>query len=226
MKWREFEEEFKKSYLPLGMQYSFLDEMSIATQRPDETGLDFIYRVLELRNRVDMHVDVQQIMHILVRGLSDTAYKQTVSKHRDSLETVIALIKAMDSVQEIPQPVSVAKTSPINTYVAPPPPPLPQNSERKPVPVENNQQNKPRSAQQQGFNPVCANCDQVGHRHSECTHPWNQEKIDKFYERLKIMRAGNQQQNINTNLYTIDTDMSQEENEDVNCSGISQFTNQ
>ena len=101
LQWYEFDTEFKRFYLPEETKYLFMKELNTAKQRNEETGLDYIYRLLELRRRVNTPIDDQQIIHILITGFREKDYRQAASLNRTSLAAVMDAIKNLDTVEEV-----------------------------------------------------------------------------------------------------------------------------
>ena len=204
LQWPEFEKEFRRAYLPEGMEYTFFNEMQTAKQRHDESGLDFLYRVLELRSRVNMEVTTHQIVLILMKGFHHRSYQQIAAQHLSStIEEVIEAIKLMDSVEDIRKKNAFAQQNNPGPSQQPAP-----ASEAQPKPPDVGNQNRARSQPKQGFLQYCANCGKPGHRHMECSIPRDQDRINKFFADLNAKRYGksNLQTNVITGANTVESD--------------------
>ena len=192
--WADFEHAFKRAYLPDEMKYSFLMEMNNAVQRDDESGLDYVYRVLELKQRVDNVVPDQQIIQILIKGFKYRIYKQMVSINGRTIEEVLELVKSLDVTEDTPRRFPNNRTQNTGNYgnsqvgqqtanaVAT------QKSDQTTKPSEKPESNVIKSGPRKDFVFLCANCGTEGHKHTECPLPRDAKRIRKFYDESNANR--------------------------------------
>ena len=211
--WPDFEYAFKRAYLPDEMKYSFLMEMNNAIQRDDESGLDYVYRVLELKQRVDIVVPDQQIIQILIKGFKYRIYKQMVSINGHTIEEVLELVKSLDMTEDTPRRFtnnrftnasnnnSNAGQTTAGTVAA-------QSSEQTNKIPEKPESNAIKSGPRKDFVFLCANCGTEGHKHTECPLPRDAKRVRKFFDDRNASKKDNSEStqsppNVNTNSNTV-----------------------
>ena len=98
MTWEQFLPLFFELYIPEDTIYRFQQEYNNAKQRPSETAVQYLYRVVELGKRFNDDINMGQIKMILKKGLRLDLAKYAISARNFTLNEMVEMLKGYDSV--------------------------------------------------------------------------------------------------------------------------------
>ena len=179
--WDNFESIFNEVYKPVGYNEDKMSEFYTTKQTDEENPIEYLDRMVRLRNEIDPKPTDQNVVKNVRRGLkgryASIAIKiNDMNELRSTLREALKLYENSDKERKLRQKPTVSQNSRPN-----PPSQDAKQTARPTVTL------KPASE----FKMTCYNCDKVGHLSKNCPEPYDQDKVTQNFANLYNARNPN-----------------------------------